>query len=65
MVRHTTEANIVFIAYTDLDVRRAEEYPERQMKMSQIIAALPKVPVSPCSTSGSLFVKILITLLSR
>ncbi|TGJ81029.1 hypothetical protein E0Z10_g7743 [Xylaria hypoxylon] len=40
------EADVVFIVCTDLDVRRAEEYPERQMKMSQIIAALPKVPIT-------------------
>ncbi|KFA74445.1 hypothetical protein S40288_08906 [Stachybotrys chartarum IBT 40288] len=30
----------------DLDVRRAEEYPERQMAMSKIIAALPKHPIT-------------------
>ncbi|PSN66430.1 ketoacyl-synt-domain-containing protein [Corynespora cassiicola Philippines] len=30
----------------DLDVRRAEEYPERTMKMTDIIKALPKVPIT-------------------
>lgn len=34
----------------DLDKRRAEEYPERTMKMKEIIKALPKKPVrSVCS----------------
>ena len=30
----------------DLDVRRAEEYPERSLSLNQIIASLPNKPVS-------------------
>ncbi|GAW20845.1 hypothetical protein ANO14919_103570 [Xylariales sp. No.14919] len=37
----------------DLDIPRAQEYPERQMKMSQIIAALPKVPITSYSAQTS------------
>nr|WNZ75135.1 MollE [Ovatospora sp.] len=35
----------------DLDVRRAEEYPERQMSMANIIASLPKQPITNYATT--------------
>ncbi|KAL9046401.1 MAG: hypothetical protein Q9214_000753 [Letrouitia sp. 1 TL-2023] len=34
----------------DLDVRRAEEYPERHLPMDEIIASLPTVPITNYST---------------
>ncbi|KAL2257749.1 hypothetical protein VTK26DRAFT_9223 [Humicola hyalothermophila] len=35
----------------DLDVRRAEEYPERQMSMAKIIESLPKKPITNYATN--------------
>ncbi|KAL9608394.1 MAG: hypothetical protein Q9167_006774 [Letrouitia subvulpina] len=35
----------------DLDVRRAEEYPDRRLPMDEIIASLPAVPITSYSTS--------------
>ncbi|KAH6639121.1 hypothetical protein C7974DRAFT_449039 [Boeremia exigua] len=37
----------------DLDKRRAEEYPERTMKMKEIIKALPKRPITQYDGNGT------------